>query len=72
MSFPGRVRDLSHLMKAAVAFILPSRYEGFPNVLLEALALGVPCWRPTVRVLHARFAGTEHTACSFRPRIGRH
>jgi glycosyltransferase involved in cell wall biosynthesis len=43
VSFPGRVRDLSDLMKAAVAFILPSRYEGFPNVLLEALAVGVPC-----------------------------
>jgi glycosyltransferase involved in cell wall biosynthesis len=41
--FPGRVRDLSALIKAAVAFILPSRYEGFPNVLLEALAAGVPC-----------------------------
>jgi glycosyltransferase involved in cell wall biosynthesis len=43
VSFPGRVRNLSALMKAAVAFILPSRYEGFPNVLLEALAAGVPC-----------------------------
>ncbi len=43
VSFPGRVRNLTALMKAAVAFILPSRYEGFPNVLLEALAAGVPC-----------------------------
>jgi len=43
VSFPGRVRELSALMKAAMAFILPSRYEGFPNVLLEALAAGVPC-----------------------------
>jgi glycosyltransferase involved in cell wall biosynthesis len=43
VSFPGRVRELSRLLKCAVAFILPSRYEGFPNVLLEALASGVPC-----------------------------
>lgn len=41
--FPGRVQELSRLLKCAVAFILPSRYEGFPNVLLEALAAGVPC-----------------------------
>lgn len=43
VTFPGRVSNLSALMKAALAFILPSRYEGFPNVLLEALAAGVPC-----------------------------
>lgn len=43
VSFPGQVRELSALMKIAVAFVLPSRYEGFPNVLLEALAAGVPC-----------------------------
>lgn len=41
VTFPGTVRDpFRHLQEAAV-FALSSRYEGFPNVLLEAMTLGL-------------------------------
>lgn len=39
---PGRVGNAGDWYAAADLFALTSRFEGFPNVLLEALAYGVP------------------------------
>lgn len=39
----GQVNDIERYYRAADAFILPSHSEGMPNVVLEAMASGVPC-----------------------------
>ncbi len=39
---PGFVKDPAAVISHAELFVLSSRWEGFPNVLLEALSVGVP------------------------------
>ncbi len=40
---PGFQADIPGLLRSCQAFALPSRWEGMPNALLEALAAGLPC-----------------------------
>lgn len=41
--FPGVSDNLLEEIKCAGMFVLPSDYEGMPNVLIEAMACGIPC-----------------------------
>ncbi len=41
-SFPGRTTRLLEQINGASMFVLSSDYEGLPNVVIEAMALGLP------------------------------
>lgn len=42
VAMPGGVQNPEAWMARATVYVLPSRYEGFPNALLEAMAMGCP------------------------------
>ena len=40
---PGAVKNVPETIKTAKLFVLSSDFEGMPNSLMEAMALGIPC-----------------------------
>jgi len=43
VKFLGTRNDIQELLSKSTIFAFPSLWEGFPNALLEAMAVGVPC-----------------------------
>jgi len=43
VTLPGETTELNNHLRSGAIFVLSSRYEGFPLILLEAMSLGLCC-----------------------------
>ena len=55
----GWQADIPGILRSCQAFVLPSRWEGMPNALLEALAAGLPCVATDVEGVRELLGGGE-------------
>ncbi len=62
VTMPGWVRPIYCEYDNATIFVLPSRYEGFPSALLEAMAAGLPsiamhCQSGSAEIIQSQYNG---------------
>jgi glycosyltransferase involved in cell wall biosynthesis len=41
--FAGRISNVQETLAASDIFVMPSDFEGMPNAMMEAMAMGLPC-----------------------------
>jgi glycosyltransferase involved in cell wall biosynthesis len=63
----GFRQDIGDILQASDVFVLPSIYEGCPNAVLEALAMGCPVVTTDIPP-HREFLRHEHNALLVPPR----
>jgi glycosyltransferase involved in cell wall biosynthesis len=67
--FTGTLPDVSEHLGASDAFVFPSRREGVPNAVLEAMARGLPCVLTTFSTDMSQFGcpGEHYLHCERDP-----
>ena len=66
ITYLGYRQDVYRIMQSSDMLVLPSWREGMPNVLLEALNIGLPCAISDIPA-HRRLIGTTKAALMFDP-----
>lgn len=66
--FLGFVKNPYPLLKGAQLFVLSSLYEGMPNVLLEAIALGIPVVSSDCPSGPKEILGKKYSELLYKPR----